>query len=210
MFLGLVLTPFYFYDQPLVELLDQRVPVLWLVADYLPRLVTLALILLIPVLRIIALSRETPIRVSIWRILALLFCGMAIATISRLCEVNIDPYFPDSDGIPYPVFESRALHWFDLTFGLLLVAVHEELVFRKLFLRLVEPVLGSRALTVIIGALLFGLIHWENGVGNTIAATVAGFILMFVYIRTGNLTSPITVHFVSNFFTFGVFNPFWY
>jgi len=89
--------------------------------------------------------------------------------------------------------------WFDLTAGLMVTAVVEELVFRAYLYSFLRR-LTDRALHIIlISALAFGLIHWSLGFHHVIATSVIGGIYMLLYIRTRSLPALVFAHYTVNF-----------
>lgn len=72
----------------------------------------------------------------------------------------------------------------------LLLAYWEETTFRKLFFHLFLPFLRSRALTVSLSSLLFGLWLWSwagGGFACYVTSVAAGVIFFTLYLRTGDL-----------------------
>ena len=60
---------------------------------------------------------------------------------------------------------SPLLDRLDLSFGLLLVGIVEELIFRGLWVSILKRYVSSRIVPVVLSSLIFGLIHWR-GVGE--------------------------------------------
>jgi membrane protease YdiL (CAAX protease family) len=96
--------------------------------------------------------------------------------------------------IPWP-----ALHVFDLTAGLLLNAVAEELIYRRIALAALP---FSAHGNLAASALLFGLIHWGGGPGAIFAAALTALALGYAYQRTGSLTLVIVAHYLVNLVLF--------
>lgn len=101
----------------------------------------------------------------------------------------------------WPVLEHPLLYWprfphiddagwrmVDLTVGLALVAVSEELAFRRVFHGLwpQAPWLGVAA---------FGLLHAPQGLVMVAATAVAGWLFLRLYTVTGRLIVPILAHY---------------
>jgi membrane protease YdiL (CAAX protease family) len=94
-----------------------------------------------------------------------------------------------------------ARHFIDLTFGLLLVAIHEEILFRRVA-RVVFRPLGDGAAMIAVSSIIFGLFHWWTGLPNMILATLAGAFLMLLYRRAGALWPAIVAHYLMDFWIF--------
>lgn len=108
------------------------------------------------------------------------------------------PYLRYLEWFQPPYIRNTALAIFDLTAGILLVAVSEELAFRRLLFALLQRLgLGVHAV-VLISAVLFGLIHLTSGLADTLNAFLAGILLGYLYYATDRLGLCITVHYVDN------------
>ncbi|MFA7431532.1 MAG: CPBP family intramembrane glutamic endopeptidase [Rhodospirillaceae bacterium] len=100
----------------------------------------------------------------------------------------------------YPYIESIDFWLFDLTVGLALVAVAEEIAFRRVFLG-VWQANGWRWMTLAsCGA--FGLLHAPQGLYAVVGTAMAGWLLMIAYRTSGTLWVPIALHYVTNLLVF--------
>lgn len=102
----------------------------------------------------------------------------------------------------YPVIEDMTLKWLDLTIGLLLVAVAEELVFRRLAWKTLAARGFSTVGIVFWSSLIFGVIHWATGLASVVSAGFTGVILMLLYRYSGRLWPCVLVHWAINFAIF--------
>ena len=78
-------------------------------------------------------------------------------------------------------------------------AVFEEIFFRGLIWRLVysSTISYNKAVIyVFTSSVLFGLVHWENGLPEVVAATIFGLVACVLYLRLRNLIPLIVAHFV--------------
>ena len=173
----------------------------WLAADYLFKAVALAIIVLYGPLR--GAARDQPLSVSLAEATLLVLATTAlIITIFETVYPAIEMIFPKTALQELPEIHSSALFWFDLSIGLTLTALAEELVFRRLFYGVLRQYFISTTLFVLSSAVLFGLIHWSGGFANVISSTIAGIALMALMLRTGSVIPPIIVHFIANFVLF--------
>lgn len=102
-------------------------------------------------------------------------------------------------GFTYPDEMIRLL---DLGPGLLLTAVVEEVLFRKvLFLGLMRGQLSRKAAAA-TSIVLFALCHWSMGIGACLSALLFGVIAQIVFVRGGKLWPVIAAHWIYNFFWF--------
>ena len=93
-----------------------------------------------------------------------------------------------------------ALALLTLLYICLSAAFVEEIVFRGLLFACLPP---SRY--VLVSALAFSLIHWENGSWETFATLVLGLVLALLYIRIRNLWPFIFGHAVTDMLAFAGF-----
>lgn len=107
--------------------------------------------------------------------------------------------FPE---VSFPPLENEAWQVVDLTFGLVLVAVSEELVFRRLWTDWWEARGGGTAGLYIGSSLVFGLLHLPQGLADTAIACVWGVLLMALYRRNRSLALVILVHFIVDLWYF--------
>jgi membrane protease YdiL (CAAX protease family) len=104
--------------------------------------------------------------------------------------------------VSFPPLDNPAWEAFDLTFGLLLVAVSEELVFRRLWLSWWAKKGGSLAGLYWGSAVVFGLLHLPQGLADTAIAVVWGLLLMHLYRRSGSLAMVVLVHYAVDLWYF--------
>lgn len=107
--------------------------------------------------------------------------------------------FPE---VGFPPLENEVWQAVDLTFGLVLVAVSEELVFRRLWADWWAARGGGRAGLYLGSALVFGLLHLPQGLADTAAAVVWGLLLMALYRQSRCLALVILVHFLADLWYF--------
>jgi membrane protease YdiL (CAAX protease family) len=103
----------------------------------------------------------------------------------------------------YPSFElSHVLtDWFYMTF---FVGVGEEMLFRGIIQTDLQKAIGKWN-GLHVSAFLFGIMHmtWRSPV-ELVFATLSGYLLGYIYMRTNNLTMPIVLHGVNNTMLVGI------
>jgi membrane protease YdiL (CAAX protease family) len=82
----------------------------------------------------------------------------------------------------------------DLVFGLLLVAVSEELVFRRLIFAMFES--RKFASVTALSAFLFALIHLTSGIADTVNAFIHGVLLASAFWYTRRISICIVSHYL--------------
>lgn len=133
--------------------------------------------------------------------------GMAIVAIFVLSLA-----FPDlaraatQDSLLGETANTRTPILYGIVLGLsLMVAAPllEELAFRGLLLHRWTVKWGVRK-ALFVSTIIFGLAHLLNAPGAAFGATMAGFILAILYIKTRTLIVPMVCHFIFNGFAFSV------
>ena len=110
------------------------------------------------------------------------------------------PGYPPLGGMPS--ITSPVWNWIDLTFGLLMVGICEELVFRGFMHTFISRYTENSCAIVLISSVAFGLIHWSLGLHVVLVTSTIGAILMIAYLRTRSLPPIMLAHFAINFIDF--------
>ncbi|HBB17782.1 MAG TPA: hypothetical protein DCZ97_12595 [Syntrophus sp. (in: bacteria)] len=202
----LLLFPFYLNDFSDIHVTDWR---LWLFIDY----VAVKLFPLLVVFWLIRTKKMNPLEFgfnisSITSFLVVFFIG---ALSGIFIEQNGYLFMNGIRGYPplgrMPEITSPLWRWIDLTVGLLMVSIVEEIVFRGYLLTFLSRYTKS-ALTIIgISALAFGFIHWSGGFQKVIVTSAIGGVFMILYLRTYSLPAIILAHFAVNFVNFSEVIP---
>lgn len=160
-------------------------------------------------------GEKAPRRLVLWTMVTVV-CGVAVdQTLGPFLAHRLHSAprftFPELGG----VFQAL-----DLTIGVALVALSEELVFRSLALRLLlaraksAPVrrpsgrdfaggsagmtLPALVLVVLSSSVVFGLAHWGAGLHAIITTAAWGILPMVALIRTGSLWPALIAHYVTD------------
>ena len=110
------------------------------------------------------------------------------------------PGYPQLGGMPEII--SPVWNWIDLTFGLLLVGVCEELVFRGYLCTFISRYTENSFAIVLLSSAAFGFIHWSLGLHAVIVSSAIGAVFMIAYLITRSLPAIICAHFAINFIDF--------
>ncbi|MGJ3260418.1 MAG: CPBP family intramembrane glutamic endopeptidase [Rhodospirillales bacterium] len=102
----------------------------------------------------------------------------------------------------YPPIDNVVLQWSDAIFGVALVAVSEELVFRYLPLQIGRGRGWSSLKIYAVSTVSFAVLHAPQGIVQVLDAGVFGIFAMLLYRRFGSLWLPIAVHFGVDFVLF--------
>jgi len=106
-----------------------------------------------------------------------------------------------------PKITSPFWSWFDLTAGLLLVGISEEVVFRGYLCTFLSRYTRRASIIIGIAALAFGLIHWSGGLHKVMVTAVVGAFFMALYLKTRSIFPFILSHFTINFISFSGIVP---
>lgn len=179
--------------------LQQRDPASWLFWDYFGRAAALLLLAVDPAVRAAVYRRER-LRISLaivinWGLLLIPITWVALI-VGLICgallpELRVG-YYPRPEGW---------LRVLDLTFGIALVAWHEEIVFRRV-MRLALQGLGDGRVMILVSSAVFGAYHWWTGVPNMIIAGVFGLVFMRLYCRSGALWPIVAIHYLADLWFF--------
>ncbi|WP_319778022.1 type II CAAX endopeptidase family protein [Maridesulfovibrio sp.] len=109
-----------------------------------------------------------------------------------------------------PIGTDSPLYTLDMTIGLALVAISEEIIFRGLAFTALRKRKQSIPKIFLISAIIFGLIHWSQGPTAIIATAITGSGLMVCMYCTGSIYPTIIAHYVINYLSFsGLACKFW-
>jgi membrane protease YdiL (CAAX protease family) len=87
--------------------------------------------------------------------------------------------------------------WVTVLLAFVSTVVLEELLFRSLLVGGLST--AAPALLLAAGfSLVFGLVHWPQGVLGVVATTVAGFVLTVLFLVRGSLLPPLVAHYAVN------------
>ena len=172
------------------------------VVDYATRLLVIAAILIPRPLRILAEPPKAPIGTCqrAWLLLSGVLLTMICLTVAGHFWLPVS-WRSGLTGVYLPP-DSQAFYMFDLLVGLWLVAVSEELLCRRIARNVLQQFLHERWKLVAVSALLFGLMHWGNGLNNVIVASLDGVLFMLLFMATGRLWPVVVVHYAINFLIF--------
>lgn len=181
--------------------LNQADAAAWLGIDYLMRAAVLIALAVARPTRHVAF-KPRPLHIGKTELVAWFLGAAALAALYgyeplwRMAEASV----PDIR-LDFPPRTTGVLHFIDLTFGLTLVAIHEEIFFRRVA-RIVFRPLGDGLAMILASSVIFGLFHWWTGLPNMLMAMAAGVFLMLLYRRAGALWPAVLAHYLIDFWIF--------
>ena len=199
--LVLLVSPFYLNDFASIFIKDWR---LWLFIDYVgvkffPFMVTLWLIRS-------KTMRPVEFGLTIQSLPSFFVVFLIVALVGTVIDQNgyqLITKLPGYSSIGVmPVIRSPVWNWIDLTLGLLLVGIVEELVFRGYMHTFLSKFTESSSAIVAISSIAFGLIHWSLGLHAVLITSIIGAVFMIAYLKTRALPPVMLAHFAINFIDF--------
>ena len=204
--LVLLASPFYLNDFANIYVEDWR---WWLFIDYVgvkffPFLVVLWLIYSKKMLASeFGLTTQTiPSFLAVFLVLALV--GTLIDQNGYRLIAKLPGYSPLGG---MPAITSPVWNWIDLTFGLLMVGIFEELIFRGYMHTFISRYTKSSIAIVVISSVAFSLIHWSLGLHYVLITSTIGAVFMIAYLKTRSLPAIMLAHFIVNFIDFAGIIP---
>lgn len=134
-----------------------------------------------------------------WRWTAIFVPISAIAVPALfILELALLRVLPDIQVFDFPSFRGPEWYWFDLTFGLALNSVSEELVCRGILAAILLRHGHGAGTVILVSALIFGGAHWSKGLANIVIAVLYGILFMAMYLKTRSIWPGAAVHTVGN------------
>jgi membrane protease YdiL (CAAX protease family) len=85
---------------------------------------------------------------------------------------------------------------FDRFVGIGLVALSEELMSRRCAKHVLRLYLRHDGLVIAVSAVLFGAMHWSQGIDRIVSNSLIGAVFMATYLRVGALWPTVVAHYV--------------
>ncbi len=173
----------------------------WLLIDYGSRILALIIIFYLIKRDIITLSE---LKLNFINFKLLLFYTLILSilgiVIFELIEPILDNIFKDTSLVAFPKIENNIIYILDLTLGLTLVALSEELIFRGLALNILNKF--SKINIILFSSFIFSIIHWSAGVNSLIITFIIGVLFMIATLRVNSIYPVLLSHFIINFWLF--------
>ncbi len=176
---------------------------MWLFVDYMVRIAALVVIIYLIRART-ATARDfglMPMALKqgvFWSIL-LSITGVLIDQAGADLLARVSPIMKQA---AYPSITNPYIKTFDLTVGVALVSITEELIFRAYFYSVLKGVIKKTGVLIAVSCVVFGFSHWSLGWNIIITATVWSILPMYVMVRTGSVVPALIAHYVTDFAAF--------
>jgi len=197
----LLSSPFYLNDFSNIYIRDWR---LWIWIDY----TTVKLFPFLVVLRLIRCKKMQPYEFGLTARPLISFVTVFIIGTLAATFIDQNGYLILNRFSSYPPFNgmpkiaSPLWNWIDLTIGLLIVGIFEELIFRGYLHTFITRYTQHTLIIIGISAVAFGFIHWSGGFHKIMVTSAIGAVFMVLYLRTHSLPAIMLAHFVVNFIDF--------
>lgn len=197
----LLVISFFLNDFASIFIKDWR---LWLLIDYVG-------VKLFPCAVVLWLIRSKTMRPSDFGLTGqnvLSFCAvfLAVALVGTVIDQNAYAVVAPLPGYAplgsMPAITNPTWDWIDLTLGLLMVGIVEELVFRGYLNAVLRKFTERSSVIVAVSSVAFGLIHWSQGLHAVLITSVIGAVFMIAYLKTRSLPSVMMAHFAIDFIDF--------
>jgi membrane protease YdiL (CAAX protease family) len=179
----------------------------WLMIDYGSRLLAIGIVLYLIRQKISSAAEfglvRIPFRSGLFWILLLTVAGVLIDQVGWHV---LERVLPDTQLASMPKIRNPFVKIFDLTFGVALVAVSEELVFRGYFFSALQGRWPPWVI-VSVSAILFGMIHWSQGLHAIATTALWGILPMVAMARSGSIIPAVIAHFITDLVSLGGFVP---
>lgn len=173
----------------------------WALFDWMKRALVIGLIFAFPAVRILAFRKEDD---RIYLVPAVVFTTVILwaqTIIYFKFHNNIYRYFEAYSLFSVPTAPDINLAFADLTLGLLLVAVSEEYVFRKLMAGYLADRYGW-LVAIVVSSVAFAAIHWSQGPAGLIVAGIHGVLYAALFCLTGRIWPSIACHYLLDFLVY--------
>jgi hypothetical protein len=200
--------PFYLNDFSNI-FINAELP--WLIIDYSLKLIPLCFIFYmvgkkVLNLKDLGLTPIPPIKFILWTI-GITLLGLCLDEPGFALWSKILPFFKLGT---IPIGPDSTFYTFDMTIGLMLVAIAEEIIFRGLAFTVLKEKGFSPAAIFILSGITFGLIHWSAGPVAIVATALTGTGLMICMWKTKSILPTIVAHYIINYLSFsGLASNFW-
>jgi len=179
----------------------------WLTIDYGSRFLAIGIVLYLIRQKISRPSefgiKSIPVRSGIFWMLLLTVAGLLIDQVGwRFLEQVL----PNTQLASMPKIKNTYVNCFDLSLGVALVAVSEEIVFRGYFFSALQD-LWPRWAVVAASVVLFGFIHWSQGLHAIVSTALWGILPMVAMARTGSVFPAMIAHYITDLISLGGFVP---
>jgi len=176
--------------------------VYWIAVDYAARSVSLVGIALAYRTGLMMPSRR-------WTGLMISFVVLGTLLVAQFAEQSVlYPLLRDNlqffEFSRFPRVTDSGLRAVDLSFGLFLVALSEELAFRRFLFALLERCGADKVTVILTSSVAFAFIHLTSGIAAVLNAFVFGVLFGLAFWITRRLSICVICHYLADFYIFAI------
>ena len=172
---------------------------LWLITDWSSKILSGGLVLLFVTTRRLAFIPENR-GFTFVEGLAVTLMAMVTWWISLKLIPWANDLISPAAQFAFTTHPSPSVRVIDLGLGLLLTAVVEEVLFRKVFFLALRRTGMGIVISGVLSVALFAFCHWSLGLGSCLSAFLFGLGAQAVFIQTGRLLPLVAAHWAYDFF----------
>lgn len=133
-------------------------------------------------------------RSFLWSLLLVVICFAALAGLLALFKLAGISFGDGSESHRYD-----AISLWVMALVVLRAGIVEEICYRGYIMERLEKISGKWVVYFLLPAVIFGLLHYKQGIGGIIIAFVLGLILAYAYWKKRDLKMNIMAHFLVDF-----------
>ena len=182
--------------------------IIWLLIDYSVRISALSIILYLLKRKISVPSEFGLVKIGVKSLIIWAAVSSIIGiAVDQIVWRYLERILPETQIMSFPKIKNPFVKGFDLTAGMLLVSITEELIFRGYYFSVLRSHTKSPFIVVSISSLMFGLIHWSLGLHGIIVAAMWSILPMVAIWKTSSVYPVIVAHYVTDFISFSEMFP---
>lgn len=192
--LALLLAPGYLNDFFLIAATSRKEVLL---IDYISKALPLLMLAFMPSLQPVVRAAVTARPDWRWTAVFVPVCVLALPAIYIL-EGILFRVLPNTQMFAFGVFAGPEWYLWDITFGLTLSCVTEELVGRAVLAAVLLRRGYGVGTMIVVSTLIFAGAHWSTGLASIASSFLFGILFMSMYLKTRSIWPGVVAHFASN------------
>ncbi len=198
--IGLLVWPLYLKDLYLISLGNDRLGILWSL--------DVVFFLLIPSATLFLLTKSGRLEASVIGLnvfpklidflVGVGLCAILLPIFSFFLIPTLESVFRGRLFVGYDFPDRQPLRFILIIYAALSAGILEEIVYRGVVISELQRASLPPALAVAISCLIFGGIHWGEGLGKVVAMALFGMPFAIWYVRRRSLWAPIISHTLYN------------
>ena len=198
--IGLLVWPLYLNDLYLIPLDNERLGLLWSL--------DLLFFFAIPTVTLLILIKRGRIKTSeigleglpkaLDFLVGAAICAILLPTVSHFLLSMLEAIFGGRLFVGYDFPDQQPVRWILIVYAALSAGILEEIIYRGVVISELERASLSPVLAVTISCLIFGGIHWGEGLGKVLAMAIWSVPFAIWFVRKRSVWAPIIAHSLYN------------